>query len=127
MKKLLIAVCVMFAMPLGACGDREGLNSIPSSPASVADTTTMDETAAIKFELSVTAVADLATLAIKTGIVKDPATIARIHALVPKARAAVDAVRSAYNAANAAAWKTAFTEASKILADIQTLAAGDTP
>lgn len=117
------AFIIALAASLSACATIPA--NIPASPSAVASRTVLDETAGLKFEQSITAAANLATLAIQTGIVRDPATIAKIHATVPKARAAVAAVRTAIETVNAESYREAFAKASKLIAEIQTLASGD--
>lgn len=104
MRKLMLAAA-MAAMPLGGCA------TLPATPADLAGQTLLDEKAAIGAELSYTAAAKAATLAIRANAVSDPATIAKIGELDRKAYAAVQATREAYNAGNAASYAEAFTRA----------------
>lgn len=84
--------------------------SLPS-PQSVAQTSRIDEQAALAVTLAYTAAARAALVSIEAGIVTDRATIARIGELNERAHAAVRAVDHAYRAGNAASLALALSEA----------------
>ena len=88
------------------------------SPSAIADRTKIDEQAGITVTLAYTAAARAATLAIRTGMVKDRATIARIGELDTRAFRAVDAVRAAYNAGNSSAYVDALTQANAAIGEL---------
>jgi hypothetical protein len=99
-------------VPLASCGANSGTSpgALPT-PVAVADRTKVDEQAGITVTLAYTAAARAAALAIDAGLVKDPAKVARIGQLDNQAYAAVQAVRTAYSAANAADYATAIARA----------------
>ena len=93
---LLFAVMV----PLSSCASL-GVERLPSSPSELSDRTKLDEQAALTATLAYTAAARAAALAIETGLVSDPETIALIGDVNRKAYAGVRAVAVAYQAGNA--------------------------
>lgn len=107
MRRLLLAIAALFMVPLTACATL----GIPSSPSVLADGTKMDEQAGIALNLAYTAAAKGAALAIRTGIVSDPATIKRIGELNRFAFAKLTALNAAYNAGNASSYLVALSEA----------------
>jgi hypothetical protein len=108
------AILLAAALALSACAPA----SLPDSPAEVADSTVLDEKAAIGAELSYTAAAKAAALAIRSGAVTSPATIKRIGELDRQAYAAVVATRAAYSAGNADSYAEAFTTAQQAVTDL---------
>lgn len=104
------------ALSLGLTGCATMPGGLPS-PASVADRTTIDEQAGITVTLAYTAAARAATLAIQTGLVRDPATIAQIKALDTRAYNAVLAMRAAYTAANSSGYASALVQANGAIGD----------
>jgi len=99
----------------------DSVNAPP--PVVLADRTTIDESAGIAFETAVAAAADLATLAVQTGVVptdKLPALKAR----VAQARVAVRAVRAAYDTGNAASYRAAVSQATCAVNAVRTLSTG---
>jgi len=92
-------------------------------PVSIADRTKLDETVGIGFETAVTAAADLATLAVRTGVVPTN-RLGELRERVAWARAAVAGVRAAYDTGNAASYKVAVAGAQCAIARVQSLATG---
>lgn len=90
-------------------------------PVTYADRTTLDEKGAIGAETTFTLAAKAATLAIRSGIVSEPATIVRIGEVRGKAYAALLKIRSAYRIGNAASYSAAFREFEAAIADLNTL------
>lgn len=115
MKRLLIAAC----LALAGCAT----TAVPVGPAPIANQTVLDEKVAISAELAYTAAVRAAALAIRTGVVSDAATIRQIGELDRKAKAAVGAVRSAYDAGNAASFTAAFAGAQSAITAILALVA----
>lgn len=121
MKRILILLSA--ALALSACATAQGAQlspppsvltdpgSVLPAPSTIANRTKVDEQAGLAVTLSYVAAAKLATLAIRTGVVSDPATIKRIATANARAKAAVDAVRSAYLAANATGYVAALANA----------------
>lgn len=91
------------------------------APVTYADRTTLDEKAAIGAETTFTLAAKGATLAIKTGLVSEPATIVRIGEIRGKAYAALLKVRAAYRTGNATSYSAAFREFETAIRDLNTL------
>lgn len=91
------------------------------APVTYADRTTLDEKAAIGAETTFTLAAKGATLAIKTGLVSEPATIVRIGEIRGKAYAALLKVRAAYRTGNADSYSAAFREFETAIRDLNTL------
>lgn len=109
MHKFLLVIAASFA--LASCGITSALTGLPSSPAAAANQTKLDEQVGLTVTLAYTAAARAAALAIRVGIVKDAATIAKIGELDGKAYAAVLAVRQAYLAGNSDGYLSAITQA----------------
>lgn len=109
MKRALIAI----ALALSACSQTP-----PTSPGQVANQTVLDEKAAIGVETAYTAAARAAAMAIRGGLVTDPARIARIGQIDTQAHRAVQAVRAAYKAGNATSYRVAFDQAEAALKDL---------
>lgn len=111
-KRMIMVACA--AAALSGCTGFGGV----SSPATIANRTTVDEIAGKLVTLSYTAASRAAALAIRIGIIKDPATIRHIGDLDTKAFGIVMAVRAAYLAGNAADYGTALKEAEAAIADL---------
>lgn len=124
MHRLILAALVALAiLPATACTKADAIRTAGSvaaatadaagvpAPATAANRTTLDEKAAIALEKAYTLSAKAASLAIRTGVVSSPSTIARIGDLNRKAYAAVVATRAAYRAGNATSYRRAFAEA----------------
>jgi hypothetical protein len=96
---------------------------IPTSPAAVADRTTLDERAGLSVELAYQA----ANLAIRTanraGLLT-PAAKAKARTLDDTAFAAVGKARAAYDAGNASSFKEADAAARSAVADLLSLVKG---
>lgn len=105
MIRMLIAAA---ALALSACAS---VPAAPPAPIDLTARTTLDEKGAIACETAYTAAARAAALAIRAGVVREPATIQRIGELDRQAYAAVLATRAAYDAGNASSYVTAFTRA----------------
>lgn len=97
---------VAAALALSGCAT---VPSVPSAPVDLTSQTTLDEKGAIAAETAYTAAAKAASLAIRAGVIHDPATIKRIGELDRQAYAAVQATRAAYDAGNASSYVSAFT------------------
>lgn len=106
MHKLILAIAAFLAVPLTACQ-----TVIPTTPVIVANSTVLDEKAALAIETAYAASARTAALLIKTGVIKDTATIATIGKLDNQAYAAVKLSREAYNAGNASSYAAALPQA----------------
>lgn len=108
-------------MPLSSAGDIAPIAATAAdvagvpAPATFADKTTLDESTGIAFETGITAAANLATLAVKTGVIKGTANLEWLRGLVGKARVAVAGVRAAYRTGNATSYKAAVAEASNAI------------
>jgi len=124
MKRLLVAV--LATMMLAACNPGAILSSgaLPA-PSSVADTTKVDEQTGLAVTLAYTAAAKAAKLAIQTGLIKSPATMARVAALDTRAYHAVQAVRSAYLAGNATSIAAALAQANGAVSDLLSATKGN--
>ena len=118
MKRLIGAIALLM---LAACTTP---GSIPPGPSVIADQTTMDERTVIAFDTAVSTAADLATVAVKAGLVKG-ANLDRLAALSAKARAAVLALGAAYRAGNATGYAEAIGQANSAIAGIRSLATGE--
>ncbi len=103
MIRMLIAAA---ALALSACAT---VPAVPPAPVAVASQTALDEKGAIAAETAYTAAARAAALAIRAGLVSDPAMVQRIGKLDRQAYAAVQATRAAYDAGNASSYVEAFT------------------
>lgn len=113
MKRLIFCAALALAMP--GCTT---MAALPATPAAAANQTVLDEKGAIGVELAYTAAAKASSLAIRSGVVTDRETIARIGQLNERAYAAVKAVRAAYDAGNATGYLAAFTDAKLAIAQI---------
>lgn len=101
MKHLILAA----SLALGACTTAP----LPV-PATVADSTILDEQAALSVELAYQAAATALLTANRAGVIPD-ATKPRLKAADQRAYAAVLAVRAAYRAGNATGYSAALTDA----------------
>lgn len=130
MRKILLAFATVSFALTGACttaGTIKTAGTVAAATADAAgvpapvvqaDKTTLDEKGAIAAETAFTVAAKGATLAIKTGLVTDPATIVKIGDLRAKAYAALGDVRKAYLAGNATSYSAAFTLLMSIIGDL---------
>lgn len=123
MRKLMIAAAAPIA--LAGCTGMGLPNSIPAAPVEIADQTVLDEQIGITVTLAYTASAKMAALLIRTGAIKDTATIRAIGVANERGITAVEAVRAAYDAGNADSYAALLIEANRAVADIQALN-GDT-
>lgn len=126
-----LALILLAPLALAGCGINAG--SVASAgaatadavgvppPVTVADKTILDEKAAIGAETAYTLAARAATLAIKAGLVSNPATIRRIGELDNQAFLALAGVRAAYRAGNAVAYVQAFNEAKRAILAINAM------
>jgi hypothetical protein len=103
------------SLGLSGCASVGG---IPASPGQLANKTVVDEQVGITATLAYTAAARAATLAIQTGLIKNPVTIARIKALDSRAYGAVQAIHTAYLAANASGYGTAIEQANAAVSEL---------
>lgn len=110
-----------------ACGPLAQLASIASTPpVAHADSTKLDEQVGITVTLAYTAASKAAALAIRTGLVTNVATIRRIGELDRQAYAAVQGVRQAYLAVNAASYTAALAKANAAVNALLSAAVGGT-
>jgi hypothetical protein len=112
------------AVALCSCAVAPTTSGGPLAPATYADRTTLDETAALGFEQAVEVAADLGTLAVQTGKVKG-AGLDRLKRASAAARIAVAGVRSAYASGNSASINEAIANAKLSIAAIQSIAKGE--
>lgn len=122
MKKLLLIG--LGALALAACNTTgtAGLGGIPTAPVEVANKTTLDEKGGIAAETAYYAANRLAALAIRTGVVQDKATIAKIGQTDTAVKAALQKVRNAYDAGNATSYEAALREADALTKSLIALA-----
>ncbi len=97
-----LAACVPGATPPPSTAAVPVSAPVDILPVSFGDRTKVDEQSALAVTLAYTAAARSAALAIRVGLIKDPATIRRIGDLDRRAYAAVVSVEQAYRTANAA-------------------------
>lgn len=117
--KRLIALCLPLA--LMACGGvTSAINSIPASPAAVADSSTLDEQGALAAELAYKAARVAVETGVDAGLIRG-ATAAKVAKLDRQAFAALGLVRKAYDAGNAASYTSALTAARAAISDLLTL------
>lgn len=124
MRILAIAAAALAVVSLTAC-DTVGNLTPPPSPSSIADKTTLDEKVAITVETGATAAAELATLAVKAGVIKGTTNLERLRSANAELRRAVAATRAAYNAGNATSYTDAANQATAAIAAITALAKGN--
>ncbi len=108
--KRLLPLALLLALP--ACN-----LTPPVSPGAVADKTTLDEKAAIAITVSYTTASRLGNRLARAGIIP----LAKFQAADNAAFGAVKAVRSAYEAGNAADYATAITKANDAITAIKEL------
>lgn len=118
MKRLYLAILAPLA--LSGCAGLSSLANVPATPVEAADSTVMDEQAALSIELAYKA----ARLAVETGV--DAGVIrgeraAQLAEIDNKAFAAVQAARRAYRAGNATSYGAALAEARAAIADMLAL------
>lgn len=112
MKRLLVA---SLALALSACATLP--TSLPTNPAAVADTTKLDEQAALSVELAYQAAAQAVLVANRAGVIPASAKPA-VAAADRGAYAAVQAVRAAYDIGNADDYATAVRTARAAIANL---------
>ena len=115
MNRLYLAICAPLA--LSGCAGLSNLASVPATPVEAADSTVLDEQAALSIELAYKA----ARMAVETGV--DAGVIrgeraAQLAEIDNKAFAAVQAARRAYRAGNATGYGAALAEARAAIADM---------
>lgn len=115
MRKILLA-CALALTPLSACA------TLPTSPAVVANTTTLDEQGAIAVGLGYKIFRIAVETGINAGIIKG-SLATKVAALDNQLFTAVTAVDAAYQAGNAASLATALAKANRLLASGNTLLA----
>lgn len=107
MRRLILAACL--AMPLSGCAGLAALTSIPTSPAAVANRTTIDETAMRLAETAYAAERTALDIAADAGALKG-ANAAKAADFDNRAYAALGTARRAYAAANASDFASAISE-----------------
>lgn len=105
-----LALLLLPLFLVASCGWTPPAGNLPV-PSDQADRTTLDEQTALSVELAYQAANKAATLGITSGLIRDNATIRRIGEADRQAYAAVQAVRAAYLAGNAADYLTASQQA----------------
>ena len=98
---IFLACALLF--PLASCSHLDP-SGAPRAPVDVSEGTKIDEQAALTITLAYTGAARAAALAIETGLVDDPTTVARVGEIDRRAYAAVQATEAAYRAGNAASY-----------------------
>lgn len=117
--KRLVALCLPLA--LMACGSMTGtFNSIPASPAAVANSTVLDEQGALAAELAYKAARVAVETGVDAGFIKG-ATAANVAKIDQRAFAALGVVRKAYAAGNATSYASALTMARVAISDLLNL------
>lgn len=123
MKMLLFAAPVLLS--LSGCGfGAINTSAIPASPAAAAETTALDEQAALSVELAYKAARLVVETATDAGLIKGPLA-ARLAGYDAQAYRATLAVRAAYRAGNSANYITAIQEARSAIAAVLDAAKGD--
>jgi hypothetical protein len=114
------------AATLAACAGVPGLSTIPAAPAAVAETTVLDEKAAIGAELAYQAFRTAAELAVDAGVLKGEraAAVARAD---NRAFAALGVARAAYDAGNASSYGSALAEARAAISGALAIIKGGAP
>jgi hypothetical protein len=114
MRKLILAVVALFALPLAACdtllSTAAPVAGVPSSPVVVADKTVLDEKVGIAVETAYKAWRVAVELGIDAGFVKG-AFATKLAAIDNRAYTATLAVQAAYKAGNSAGYIAAAREA----------------
>ena len=106
-----IALVIMAALSLTGCAGLSAL-MMPPAPASYAERTTLDESAALTAELAYKVAGSMVDLAVQAKIVKPGTPLAvKIADADDRAYMALQAVRSAYRTGNAGNYAIAATEA----------------
>lgn len=95
----------------------------PPTPVALADTTTIDERAALTVEIAYKATGALVEAAVDAGRIKG-ATALRVDAIDAEAARWVGAARSAYDAGNAAGYAEAAAKAGPLIAQLRSLVLG---
>lgn len=105
------------SLTLASCGLASPVNILPAAPAEIANSTTLDERLGLGAETAYQAAAQ--ALIFKHLFAPfSPADLARVKELDAKALVALEAVRTAYKAANAADYKTAYDEVIRLSGEI---------
>lgn len=118
MKRIALAMCLAaVALPLAGCSS---IRSPRVAPSDIADTTTIDEQAAITAETAYTAASLLGARLAQAGLIDK----AKFQSLDQKAYQAVLAERAAYAAGNADGFAAAVTQINAAVLDIRALAKG---
>lgn len=116
--------CLAASLLLSACaGPLAAVPAMPGSPADMADRTTLDERAALSVEAAYAAARATAELAADAGWVNGD-TASRLLAADERAYAAVQAVRAAYDAGNAASYSDLARQALPAIAGLLDAAKG---
>jgi hypothetical protein len=103
MKKILLLVLCLFAVPLAACAE---LASVPTSPSSVTNTTKLDEQAALTAQLAYKSWRIAVETGVNAGLIKGQLAT-HVAQLDNQLYSALQAVDAAYSAGNAASFATA--------------------
>lgn len=111
MKRFIMAGLIALApLSLAACKQGE-----IQTPGNVADTTVLDEKAALTVENAATAITVMGNGLVRTGVIKDKEGY---KALSRKLNSAVQASRAAYNTGNATGYDSAISQANAVILEI---------
>jgi hypothetical protein len=105
---------------LSSCAGLGSLLTPPASPAAVANTTVLDEQAALGVELAYKAARTAVEVGVDAGLIKG-ARATQFAALDNKAYKAVTTARRAYQAGNATDYATGLSQARLAVADLLSL------
>lgn len=121
MKKILTLAAASLLLSLSGCaGLMSAFSAVPASPAAVANTTVLDEQAALGVELAYKAARIAMETAVDAGILKG-ARATQLAAADNKAYAAIQVARRAYQAGNATDYQSGVASARLAVADLLAL------
>jgi len=118
MKRLYLVILAPLA--LSGCAGLSNLANVPTAPVEAADSTVMDEQAALGVELAYKAARLAVETAVDAGVIRGEQAV-QFAALDNTAYAAVQAARRAYRAGNAVSYGAALAEARAAVADMLAL------
>lgn len=120
MKRLIVAALALACAACTPTALTADLERIPPSPSAAADATAIDEQAGIAVEIAYQASAQAVLLASRSGLLNGERAT-RAAALDRQAYAAVEAVRTAYDAGNATTYREAGRRAVALLRQLTAL------
>lgn len=115
-----LCLAILAPLALSGCAGLNGLAGVPPTPVEAADSTVLDEQAALSIELAYKAARMAVETGVDAGVVKGEQA-ARLAEIDNKAFAAVQAARRAYRAGNATSYGAALAEARAAIADMLAL------